>query len=44
MNPRHISFLSNDPNHFNPLTPSHFLIGKTITAPLDPEISHITMN
>lgn len=41
LNSRPISPLSNDPNDLNPLTPGHFLIGKSLTSIPEPNITHI---
>ncbi|XP_026467480.1 uncharacterized protein LOC113371047 [Ctenocephalides felis] len=38
LNSRPISPLSSDPNDYDPLTPSHFLIGKSLTSTPDPSV------
>ncbi|XP_026462792.1 uncharacterized protein LOC113365449 [Ctenocephalides felis] len=44
LNSRPISPLSSDPNDLNPLTPGHFLIGKSLTSIPDPNVLDIPEN
>ncbi|XP_018324119.1 uncharacterized protein LOC108736259 [Agrilus planipennis] len=44
LNSRPISPLSNDPNDPNPLTPSHFLIGRTLTSLPEPSLADVSDN
>ncbi|XP_075151048.1 uncharacterized protein LOC142225157 [Haematobia irritans] len=39
MNSRPLHKASDDPNDFSPLTPGHFLIGNSMLAPAEPDIS-----
>lgn len=39
LNSRPLSFASDDPNDLSPLTPAHFLIGTSMLAPAEPDIS-----
>lgn len=41
LNSRPLSPLSPDPNDHSPLTPAHFLIGRSLTELPDPDIRHI---
>ncbi|XP_042908313.1 uncharacterized protein [Parasteatoda tepidariorum] len=44
LNSRPITPLSTNANDMNALTPGHFLIGRPITAPIEPEITQIPDN
>ncbi|XP_051171022.1 uncharacterized protein LOC127287913 [Leptopilina boulardi] len=44
VNSRPLSPLSDDPNDLLPLTPAHFLLGETLLAVPDPDLSHISEN
>ena len=44
LNSRPLSPLSNDPNEYLPLTPSHFLIGRPLTALPDKDYSDVAEN
>lgn len=44
LNSRPIHPLSSDPNDFQPLTPSHFLIGKPLVTLPDPHVMDIPVN
>lgn len=44
LNSRPLTPLSSDPNNLVPLTPSHFLIGRTFTLVADPSLMHIPEN
>ncbi|XP_059226988.1 uncharacterized protein LOC131998556 [Stomoxys calcitrans] len=39
LNSRPLSPASDDPNDFSPLTPGHFLIGTSLLAPAEPDVS-----
>ncbi|XP_075150627.1 uncharacterized protein LOC142224725 [Haematobia irritans] len=39
LNSRPLSTASDDPNDFSPLTPGHFLIGTSMLAPAEPDVS-----
>lgn len=44
LNSRPLSPLSTDPNDFLPLTPAHFLIGKTLTCIPDQDLQNLPVN
>ncbi|XP_072377913.1 uncharacterized protein [Diabrotica undecimpunctata] len=44
LNSRPITQLSNDPNDLSVLTPGHFLVGKSLTSPPEPDLSEIPQN
>lgn len=44
LNSRPLYPLPTDPNNLAPLTPSHFLNGRSMTCIPDPDLSHITIN
>lgn len=44
LNSRPLYPASEDPNDLNPITPSHFLMGKVITSVPDPNLMHIPEN
>lgn len=44
MNSRPLCALSSDPSEFTPLTPGHFLIGTSLTALPEKDISHVSEN
>jgi hypothetical protein len=41
LNSRPINAMSNDPNDFNPLTPAHFLIGRSLTSFPEPDLCEV---
>ncbi|XP_066157588.1 uncharacterized protein [Euwallacea fornicatus] len=44
LNSRPLSPLSQDPNDLTPLSPAHFLIGRSLTELPDPDLQHIPAN
>ncbi|XP_058816896.1 uncharacterized protein LOC131680194 [Topomyia yanbarensis] len=44
LNSRPLTPMSDDPNDLQPLTPAHFLIGESLHAVPDPDLSSIPMN
>lgn len=44
LNSRPLCPLSSDPNDLYSLTPGHFIIGDAMTAPLEPDLQHLTIN
>ena len=44
VNSRPLTPLSTDPNDLYPLTPAHFLIGKTLSSFPVPDLTHLKMN
>lgn len=44
LNSRPLCTLSNDPNDLSALTPAHFLIGRTLTAAPDLDVTDVQMN
>lgn len=44
LNSRPISPLSSDPNDLSPLTPAHFLVGRSLTAPPEADFQEIHEN
>ncbi|XP_072398194.1 uncharacterized protein [Diabrotica undecimpunctata] len=44
LNSRPITQLSNDPNDLSVLTAGHFLVGKSLTSPPEPDLSEIPQN
>ncbi|XP_031346951.1 uncharacterized protein LOC116173565 [Photinus pyralis] len=44
VNSRPITPLSNDPNDLNALSPSHFLIGDLLVAPIEADVTQLRMN
>lgn len=44
LNSRPLYAMSSDPNDFNPLTPAHFLIGRSMTTFPEPDLSDINWN
>ncbi|XP_071053585.1 uncharacterized protein [Onthophagus taurus] len=44
VNSRPLTSLSTHPDDMTPLTPAHFLIGKTLTSPADADLRHIKIN
>ena len=44
VNSRPLSPLSNDPTDFNPLTPGHFLIGRSLVAAADENLDEVPQN
>nr|XP_022908285.1 uncharacterized protein LOC111419670 [Onthophagus taurus] len=44
LNSRPLSPLSTDPNDLTLLTPAHFLIGRTLSAPPDPSLDHVKLS
>ncbi|XP_071652700.1 uncharacterized protein [Temnothorax longispinosus] len=41
LNSRPLTPMSTDPNDLTPLTPAHFLIGKSLTSVADPDLTHL---
>lgn len=44
LNSRPLSPLLSDPKDLSPLTPAHFLIGRSLTSVVDPDVTHIPDN
>ena len=44
LNSRPLVPMSNDPDDLDPLTPRHFLIGTSLTAPPEPSLLHLPEN
>lgn len=42
LNSRPLTQLSTDPNDYAPLTPAHFLLGKSLIGMPDPDVTHIS--
>lgn len=44
LNSRPLTPLSNSPSDYEPLTPSHFLVGGVMTSPVEPDMSNVPVN